>query len=757
MSDGRYTCEEIARELGQGKEVKLGPGSYNTFCPAHNNHNTPALTVTEKNGKIIFYCHSGCAQDAVIDALKDRNLWPKSKAKTWTSKAHAPKGTREPTGLSHPKFGAPSSTWQYKNRAGLVAGMICRFNITINGKSHKETIPVSWCMSDEGEQRFWWKQMPEPRCLYNEYRLGESKPILIVEGEKSCDAAQKIVGDDYLCMTWPGGSKAVKRANWTQLKGRDVILWPDADEPGDQAMRWLAEILIEVGVRSIRRVALPAELYKLVLAGQTEAGGWDLADPIPEDMKFDPKTLIRMAPDYRPQGDSVVDRFNQNFALVMIGGQAIVLQEDRKVFDGRVDIKYMSIAGFKEFYGNRQVMVGKQQIPESAYWLKHEERRSYTSVVFEPRAKEPDAYNLWRGFSVDPDSTGDWSLLDEHIKENLAKGDESLYRWILGWFAHIIQHPDEKSGTSLAFRGKQGTGKTIIGKAMGALYKPHYVLVEDSRYVIGQFNSHMASTLLLHADEAFFAGDPRHIGKLKGMVTSDTHRIEMKGKDTFEVSNYIRLLVTSNNDFIMPAAFEERRFAVLDTSDARIQDKPFFRALWRQLENGGFGGLLHHLQTMDLSTVDVTTIPETSALQEQKLHSLDGVMRFWYERLHQGQILPGRSEDWPTMICIDDLYESYIKRSEDWGERRRVDIPTFGKELKKVWPNRHLKKIKAHVERNDRNGYKVKAEIWAYELETLKKHRDAFKVTAGEVDWPLEEEMIARQAPTQKELDDIPF
>jgi hypothetical protein len=64
-----------------------------------------------------------------------------------------------------------------------------------------------------------------------------------------------------------------------------------------------------------------------------------------------------------------------------------------------------------------------------------------------------------------------------------------------------------KPGTSLVIRGKPGTGKTSVGEKLGSLLgEQHYELVADPRYVTGQFNSHMASLLVLHADEAFVLG-----------------------------------------------------------------------------------------------------------------------------------------------------------------------------------------------------------------------------------------------------------
>ncbi|MDP6495380.1 MAG: hypothetical protein QGI09_08200, partial [Dehalococcoidia bacterium] len=48
----------------------------NVHCPAHEDAG-PSLSVTEsKSGKVLVKCHAGCAQDAVINALKGRWLWP---------------------------------------------------------------------------------------------------------------------------------------------------------------------------------------------------------------------------------------------------------------------------------------------------------------------------------------------------------------------------------------------------------------------------------------------------------------------------------------------------------------------------------------------------------------------------------------------------------------------------------------------------------------------------------------------------------
>ena len=73
--------------------------------------------------------------------------------------------------------------------------------------------------------------------------------------------------------------------------------------------------------------------------------------------------------------------------------------------------------------------------------------------------------------------------------------------------------------TALVLRGPFGAGKTKIGEVMGSLIGERITCWSPSpRYITGQFNSHMASLLVLHADEAFWAGDKASDGTLKDLV-----------------------------------------------------------------------------------------------------------------------------------------------------------------------------------------------------------------------------------------------
>lgn len=168
--------------------------------------------------------------------------------------------------LSHPHYGAPAMRWEYRSRRGELIGYVCRFTKREGGK---EIMPACWARSDDSGEYAWrFLAFPKPRPLYRlpELEAKPQAPVLIVEGEKAAEAAARLA-PHLACLTWPGGAQAVKHADWADLAGRDVLLWPDADEPGRLAMGQVAALIAKRAQR-VRLVALPPDV----------AQGWDLAD-----------------------------------------------------------------------------------------------------------------------------------------------------------------------------------------------------------------------------------------------------------------------------------------------------------------------------------------------------------------------------------------------------------------------------------------------------------------------------------------------
>jgi hypothetical protein len=106
----------------------------------------------------------------------------------------------------------------------------------------------------------------------------------------------------------------------------------------------------------------------------------------------------------------------------------------------------------------------------------------------------------------------------------------------------------------------------MFARTFGALFGQHFLHLSDARHLTGNFNAHLRDSCLVFADEAFYAGDKQHEGQLKRLVTEPTLMIEAKYANAVSVRNCLHLIVASNDDWVVPAGTDERRFFVLDVS-----------------------------------------------------------------------------------------------------------------------------------------------------------------------------------------------
>lgn len=151
--------------------------------------------------------------------------------------------------VAHYKRGKATHTWAYHTEAGALLGYIWRFT---NSSGDKEILPLTLWQDPSTTQQEWrWKGFSEPRPLFNlPGILAAENTILLVEGEKAAQAgAQKTESEKLTVTTWIGGAKAIDKTDWQPLAGRKVILWPDNDEPGLEAMQAIAVKLNAIGCK----------------------------------------------------------------------------------------------------------------------------------------------------------------------------------------------------------------------------------------------------------------------------------------------------------------------------------------------------------------------------------------------------------------------------------------------------------------------------------------------------------------------------
>jgi hypothetical protein len=332
----------------------------------------------------------------------------------------------------------------------------------------------------------------------------------------------------------------------------------------------------------------------------------------------------------------------------------------------------------------RNVEIGRE-------WLKWLHGRQFERITFDPQGNTPpDVFNLWRGWAVEPQA-GDWSVLRSHIERVICSGSPDLTRYVLGWLAFMVQRPWERPGTALILRGKEGAGKSIFGEAVRNLAGAHSMAVSNAKHLVGNFNQHLRNCLVLQADEAIFAGNHEHASILKALITDPDLIIEGKGINALLARNHLHVIMTSNEEWVVPAGLEARRFVVLDVSEVHRGDFKYFAALSAAIKDDRvLAALLHDLQKWPLDGFEVRTVPDTAGLRDQKVRSLGGLNGWLVDLLTAGELPPDRQgfhpDGWHPFFQTNELHTSY----EAWvGSHRRGDRTLsnniFGKELQRIF------------------------------------------------------------------------
>lgn len=186
----------------------------------------------------------------------------------------------------------------------------------------------------------------------------------------------------------------------------------------------------------------------------------------------------------------------------------------------------------------------------------------------------------------------------DHVRINICAGDKKQYDLLIAWLADLVQNPTKTPGTAVVLRGCQGTGKSIFARVIGALFFQHFLYVSDSRHFMGRFNAHLKDCIVLFADEAFMVGGKSNETILKMLITEDNICIERQGYDTEIVPNHVHIIMSVNTDWVVPTAFDDRRFLVFDVADNRCKDTDYFAAIISELNTGGYAALEQHLRSV---------------------------------------------------------------------------------------------------------------------------------------------------------------
>jgi hypothetical protein len=557
---------------------------------------------------------------------------PKKNKSAWQA-IEPPELTADPP-KAHPIRGRPEQIWHYLSATGKPLGYIFKFT---NSKGGKEFTPLSWAKNSKTGAEGWrFMAFPEPRWLYGLDRLAKypEKTVLLVEGEKCADAGAEHL-PDLVCMTWPGGSKAVEKTNWQPLAGRKVIIWPDCDaqtdknekllpadkQPGQSAANKIADKLQALGCH-VWMLAIPQPGEK--------PSGWDIADVVAEGMTDQAlKDYVRknshvQAPAKAPVANIYlkaicsVEELLERFSLIYAYGGTVFDHQERVM---------LTLTDLRDACISRDYV---------KHWQGDFRRKIFhiDNVGFDPAENDPKIHcNLWGGWPTQP-KKGNCDKILKLLRYMCSNEDDSefeeLYNWILKWLAYPIQNPGAKMKSALVVHGPQGTGKNLVFECVMEIYDKYGRIIGQDA-IEDRFNDWASKKLFLIADEVVARSDLYHVkNKLKSFITGDVIRINSKNIMAYDERNHVNLVFLSNER--MPVVLEEddRRHAVIWTPIKL--DNNFYKQVAAEKANGGVAALHDYLLHVDLSGFSEHSIPPmTLAKQDLIALSQDTISSFYNE------------------------------------------------------------------------------------------------------------------------------
>lgn len=389
--------------------------------------------------------------------------------------------------------------------------------------------------------------------------------------------------------------------------------------------------------------------------------------------------------------DVAVERLNKAHALITLGGKVRIMKWGYKkqyLSTGAVvsypELDFYSAQDFLLLYMNDTERIGERNVNVADIWMRHKDRNQYDGIEFDPNnneePKKGEAWNIWMDWNTrecgyrrfidkkiynsiknTKQALGMCDTYLNHIQENICgnfigKDNERALKYILYWMADALVNPTKRS-TCIALRSGQGYGKgQFVGK-FAELFGNHYVHLHNSDQMTDQFNWHLKDNLLLFADEAIFAGDKKQASDIKGMITDPTRQLRKLYQDPISVPNFTRIIMASNEDWIIPSDMDDRRFFVIDVGGKRAKDRPYFDKMNDEWNSGGREAFCYFLveciaQQEDFPSYDFENEKITTKAHWEQMLLSNPVVE-WYDRI---------------------LENGYFQYTDDDGNKKRLEL-----------------------------------------------------------------------------------
>ena len=260
-----FTCADWNGGHGRSLSVNLNTGCWGEFAGKERGGDLISLLARQRNLKMV---------DAARELAKMTDFTMLENGSAYTPRS--PEGPTPdpvlgppPPEVQPPDFTfnglKPTTIYPYTDEDGALAFYVARYEPPGQGKRIR---PWSWAVEEyQWVMKGWKENVP----LYGlvELKARPNAHVMVVEGEKCADA-MRAFWPTYVVVTWMGGAGGICKADLKPLRNRKLLLWPDNDKPGREAMAYVR-----------REMSSYCGQIKS-LDPKDKPGGWDAADFIAE-------------------------------------------------------------------------------------------------------------------------------------------------------------------------------------------------------------------------------------------------------------------------------------------------------------------------------------------------------------------------------------------------------------------------------------------------------------------------------------------
>ena len=366
------------------------------------------------------------------------------------------------------------------------------------------------------------------------------------------------------------------------------------------------------------------------------------------------------------------------YVILNTNGDVVHKMPTSKLLDAYNHFKYTDHEGIKKSFISK--------------WIRDNHKRSLFKYQYNPPPiKTPSYYfNAWNGWDIDhiEYKKADTSRIYNHIRfMSGLSNTESVYEYLLNWFAWTVQKPALKTMVCLIFYGKQRSGKSciaenLLSKIMG---KEKIMITGNVDSVFGK-HSNTGNKHLVVLNEAN-GKDTKNIHEIiKDAISRETVNIEPKGIDTYEATDYVNYIMTTNNISAVDVPSDDSRFMPIAVNNCLIGNIDYFKELRNDLDNEDVMGCFYD----DLMKRDLTgwNACVDRPMTDLKLDMVELSISPYQEFINWLYIdLSAEFEENNNSICKSGA-DLYFMFKRFWNEVGRFSQPStqtkFGVELKRL-------------------------------------------------------------------------